>query len=106
MAQALDIDKKAQGYERLRAFESAADSADGYLADALTSPKTLAAFEQVHQRIMRVYKNPLVSAIAGPFLPDFLSKHSISLILRNRSQLCSGRAETHYCQIHRGEGKP
>ena len=81
VAQALDIDGNAQGYERIRAFEGAADTAEGYLADALTSPKSLAAFEQVRQRIMRVYKNPLVSSIVGPFLPGFLSKDNIGLIL-------------------------
>ena len=81
VAQALDIDKKAQGYERLRALESAADRADEYLTEALASRKPLAAFDQVRQRVMRVYKNPLVAAIAGPFLPDFLSKSAISFIL-------------------------
>jgi len=79
--QALNIDKKAQGYERLRAFESAAETADGYLAEALAAKKPLAAFEQVRQRVMRLYQNPLVGAIALPFLPDFLSKRNIGLPL-------------------------
>ena len=38
-------------------------------------------FDQVRQRIMRLYSNPLVSAVVGPFLPDFLSKHSVGVIL-------------------------
>lgn len=79
--QALNIDKKAQGYERLHAFESAADRADEYLAEALAPKRPLAAFEQVRQRVMRVYENPLVRAIAIPFLPDFLSKRNIGVPL-------------------------
>ena len=79
--QALNIDKKAQGYERLHAFESAADRADEYLIEALTPKRSLAAFEQSRQRVMRVYRNPLVGAIAIPFLPDCLSKHNISIPL-------------------------
>ena len=81
VSQALDIDRKSQGYERLRALERGADRADEYLIEALTPPKPLAAFDQVRRRIMRVYQNPLVGAIAGPFLPDFLSKRAISVIL-------------------------
>ena len=79
--QALNIAKNAQGYERLHAFESAADKADEYLAEALASNRPLAAFEQVRQRVMRVYQNPLFSAIVGPFLPDFLSKRNINVPL-------------------------
>ena len=81
IAKALDIDKTTQGHERLRALESAADSTDKYLAEALTSPRSLTAFEQVHQRIMRLYDNPLVTMLAAPFLPDFLSKRTIGMTL-------------------------
>ena len=81
LSQALNIDKKAQGYERLHAFESAADRADEYLTDALAPTRSLAAFKQARQRVMRVYENPLVRAIAIPFLPDFLSKGNVSIPL-------------------------
>ena len=81
VAKALDIDKKTQGHERLRALESAVGRADKYLTEALTLPKSLAAFDQVHQRIMRVYDNILVKMLITPFLPDFLSKRSISTTL-------------------------
>ena len=81
VAQALNIDKKAQGYERLQAFASAADKADEYLAEALAPKRSLAAFEQARQRVMRLYHNPLVRAIAIPFLPDFLSKENIGIPL-------------------------
>ena len=79
--QALDIDKNAQGYERLHAFEAAADRADEYLAEALNPQRPLAAFEQVRQRVMRAYQNPFVAAIITPFLPDFLSKRNITVPL-------------------------
>ena len=82
VAQALDIDKQAQGYERLRAFESAATKADGYLAAALALPESLTAFTQLRHRVMRVYQNPLVAAIVKPFLPSFLGKRAIDVILR------------------------
>ena len=81
IAKALSIDKKAQGYERLKAFESAADKVDEYLAEALAPKRSLAAFEQTRQRVMRLYHNPLVHAIAAPFLPDFLSKDHIGIPL-------------------------
>lgn len=81
VAQALNIDKKAQGYERLKAFERAAEEADEYLTEALAPKRSLAAFEQARQRVMRLYRNPLVHAIALPFLPDFLSKENISIPL-------------------------
>ncbi len=81
VAQALNIAKNAQGYERLHAFEIAATRADEYLGEALASPNSFAAFDQSRQRIMRVYQNPLVDAVAKPFLPDFLSKRAISAIL-------------------------
>ena len=81
VSKALNIDRKSQGYQRLRAFEHAAGTAEEYLAEALTPPTSLATFDHVHQRIMRVYKNPLVGAIAKPFLPRFLSKPAISVIL-------------------------
>ena len=79
--QALNINKKAQGYERLHAFEAASGRTDEYLAAALDPNTSLAAFEQVRQRVMRVYQNPLVVAIAIPFLPDFLSKRNITVPL-------------------------
>lgn len=81
VARALEIDKKSQGFERMRALESAAEQADGYLHEALAPPRTLIPFRQTRERIMRLYTNPLVSAIYGPFLPDFLSKRSVGLIL-------------------------
>ena len=81
VAQALNIDKKAQGYERLKAFESAADKADEYLTEGLAPKRSLAAFEQARQRVMRLYHNPLVRAIAIPFFPDFLSKENIAIPL-------------------------
>ena len=81
VAQALNIDSKSQNYERLRALESGAARADKYLAEAFTLPEQPVAFDQVRQRIMRVYEHPLVRAIAGPFLPDFLSKPAINAIL-------------------------
>ena len=80
VARALQVDRNAQGYEKLRAFESAAEKAEGYLADALIPPRSFGAFAHVHQRVMRVYQNPLVGAIALPFLPSFLSKPAISVI--------------------------
>ncbi len=81
VAQALNIDRKDQGYERLKAFERAAEKADEYLTEALAPKRSLAAFEQARQRVMRLYRNPLVHAIAVPFLPDFLSKENISIPL-------------------------
>lgn len=81
VAQALNVNKNAQGYERLHAFETVATKADEYLGEALTSPNSFAAFNQTRQRIMRVYKNSLVDAVAKPFFPDFLSKQAISAIL-------------------------
>ena len=78
LSKALRIDKKAQGYERLHAFESAAGQAHDYLAEALAPTRSLAAFEQARQRVMRIYKNSLVRAIAIPFLPDSLSKRATS----------------------------
>lgn len=78
---ALHIDTKAQGYERLRAMESAAERADECLADALAPPKSLTAFDQHRQRIMRAYRNPFVQAVAGPFLPKFLVKRAVGDIL-------------------------
>ena len=81
VAQALNIDSKYQSYERLRALESGAAKADEHLAEAFTLPEQLVAFDHVRQRIMRVYGHPLVRSIAGPFLPDFLSKLAIDVIL-------------------------
>ena len=81
VSKALSVDRNSQGYERLRALEMAADRADQYLREALTVPTSLAAFDQVYHRVMRLYRNPLVRAISGPFLPDFLSKSAVSAIL-------------------------
>ena len=81
VAQALNIDSKYQSYERLRALESGAVRADESLAEAFTLPEQPVAFDHVRQRIMRVYRHPLVRAIARPFLPDFLSKLAIDAIL-------------------------
>lgn len=81
VAKALRVDRNSQGYERVRAFEMAADRTDEYLCEALTVPTSLAAFDQVYHRVMRLYDNPLVRAIAGPFLPAFLSKRAVSVIL-------------------------
>ena len=81
VSKALKIDKKSQGHQRRRAFEQAASTAEESLAEALTPPTSLAAFDHVRGRIMRVYASPLVEAIAKPFLPNFLSKRAISNIL-------------------------
>ena len=91
VARALDVDRNAQGYERLRAFEPAAERAEALLSEALTPPRSLGALEHAQQRIMRVYQNPLVGAIAQPFFPDFLSKAAVSVIFDTvRSYMTAG----------------
>ena len=81
VAQVLGIDKKSQSFERMRALESGAEKAEAYLKDRLAPPRQLIPFDKVRQRIMPLYSNSLVSEIIGPFLPDFLSRNAVGVIL-------------------------
>ena len=81
VAQVLEIDKKSQGFEKMRALESGAEKAEADLKNALAPPRQLIPFNKVRQRIMPLYSNALVSAIVSPFLPDFLSRSTIDVIL-------------------------
>ena len=81
VAQVLGIDKKSQSFERMRALESGAEKAEAYLKDRLAPPRQLMPFDKVRQRIMPLYSNSLVREIIGPFLPDFLSRSAVGVIL-------------------------
>ena len=81
VAQVLGIDKKSQNFERMRALESGAEKAEAYLKDRLAPPRQLMPFDKVRQRIMPLYSNSLVREIIGPFLPDFLSRSAVGVIL-------------------------
>ena len=81
VAKSLKIDKKAQGFEREQAFEQAPSLAEGYLRDTTDPPKNIRPFNPIDQRIMRMYQNPLVSALIVPFLPHFLEKRQLRITL-------------------------
>jgi hypothetical protein len=81
VAKALEVDKGAQGFERLKTLEAAAPEATRYLREALQPPRELHSFEQARQRLLRVYANPLVRAIAIPFFPSSLAKAEVEEVL-------------------------
>ena len=78
----LEVDPKAQNYERLQTLESAATRAEQYLSEALRLNRNFpSAFNQIRQKILRVYSNPLIEDIIKPFLPGFLLKDNMDVIL-------------------------
>ncbi len=64
------------------------------LAKALTPPESLADFEQVRQRIMRLYSQLLFGAIVKPFLPKFLSKQELAAILKRVGNYMSAHSRS------------
>ena len=72
----LKITTGQQTFEKVRALKDAAPEAESKVRDVIDSLSSLDRLEDFRQRLMRMVKEPLVSAVVLPFLPRSLLHES------------------------------